>query len=328
MQRAKRTVRRGLTLIELLVVITLLGVLATLVAVYVLPAFSDNKNVQRGLDRATQSLLISKQRSLRDQAPRGIRFLVDNPTDPPALHRSSQFVFLEQPDAYRTGAVNPGQQGTGEQVDFLLPLGSSLYGTAGPNNIAEHLVQPGDFFRLEVGTPSNYQIQNVLSPTTVQLTRPLNPPLVQSAAGTVNYRIIRQPRPIAGENPVDLPENVVVDLGYINQIAPGNQMTVRPVPGTAPPNQQFYYEVLFDPAGTVMNRTSAAIVLWVRDATEPPPQPAGQPPLPPFPLQSDPKPHVNLLIAIYPRTGAIAQHPVADRANPLLFALDGRSSGM
>lgn len=324
-------VRRGITLVELMVVITLLSVLMTLTVVYVVPLFQDRKSVQRGVDKVTTALLIGKQRSLRDQAPRGLRFVVENPLDPPAQHRCTQVVYLEQPDPYRTGTAWPGA--SGELVNFTLPKGSSLYGTAAKGNVAEYLVQPGDFFRLEVGTPTNYQIKSVLGPTgqnqqgqvleTIELFRPVNPAV--PVAGTSNYRIIRQPRPIAGESPLDLPDQVVIDLGHINQLAAGNQVTTRTLPPSPPqfPNGQLAYEVLFDPAGGVMNRTSAVIVLWARvaDASPGTVPPTGQ-------VTGPADPSLHLLIAINPRSGFISTHPVADGADPLLFARDGRSSGM
>ncbi len=97
--------RRGFTLLELLVVLTLLAVLATLVVVYLIPAFQDNKNVVRGSDRVTTALVIAKQRALRDQAPRGVRFIQD-PTIPlpPGVPTTSQgFIFQQtnHPEFYQ-----------------------------------------------------------------------------------------------------------------------------------------------------------------------------------------------------------------------------------
>src|SRR5262245_59554774 len=96
-----RKTRPGLTLIELLVVIALLVVLATLTVVYIIPAFQDNKNVLRGSDRLTATLLIARQRAMRDQAPRGVRFEIG---DQPGF--AVNLIYLEQPEPYRAGTVS------------------------------------------------------------------------------------------------------------------------------------------------------------------------------------------------------------------------------
>src|SRR5690349_12412618 len=80
------TIRRsGLTLVELLVVISLIILLAALtVAVTQSSAFSSQKVVSGG-DRASGWLLMARQRAIRDNRPRGVRFLL-NPVKDPALN--------------------------------------------------------------------------------------------------------------------------------------------------------------------------------------------------------------------------------------------------
>jgi hypothetical protein len=54
----------------------------------------------------------------------------------------------------------------------------------------------------------------------------------------------------------------------------------------------------------------APIALWLRDATRDANQPGEQ-----------------ILMVVYPRTGQIAVHPVAQSGDPYQFIKDGRSSG-
>lgn len=292
--------RRGLTLMELLVVIFLMTILITLTAIYIVPAFRDNKNVQRGVDQVALALLTAKQRSLRDQVPRGVRFLVQ----PDGT--CSELQLIELPEGFRVGTATPAP---GNQVQFSFPAGTDLYGGAPAASVAEHLVQAGDFFRVEVGTPVNYLITQVVGPNQIQLSRPLNPTFTP----TPNWRIVRQPRSLAGEDTVKLPPQVVVDIGHMNSFSSGNyQVSTRPVPGAAPGT--LYYEVMFDPAGGVLDRPSSPIVIWVRQSEA-------------APAAKDP--NVNLLLAVYPRTGMIGTHPIDPLgATPLTYALDGRASGM
>jgi prepilin-type N-terminal cleavage/methylation domain-containing protein len=287
--------RRGLTLIELLVVIGILAVLATLVVLYVIPAFSDNKNTLRGADRLITGLLIAKQRALRDQGPRGVRFILNSSS------QAVQFVYIEQPDPFTGGAVSvtfpAGNVATFTGVDFVGP------GDPADTTFSDWVVQPGDYFRW-LGNPSNYPIIAPLTATSLTLRDPV-PVLFSPITAATQYQIIRQTRPISGEIAIDMPNNVVVDL---TQVPATNQ-----IPNGFFPTGAAFYEILFDPGGGVMNRSgSTPIVMVVRDATADNPL----------------DPNTTRVLAINPRTGFIAAHPVGPVGNPLQYALDGKSSGM
>jgi prepilin-type N-terminal cleavage/methylation domain-containing protein len=294
------TGRRGLTLVELLVVIVIISILMTLVVLFIVPSFQDNKNVIRGVDRVTTTLLIAKQRAYRDDAPRGVRFLVDATTK-----QAQKLQFIEQPDPFSGGQVLAAENGTTVQMSNVDILGGASLG-----NVSQYPVQPGDYFRYQSGTPANFQIKAVAPNATGlggTLTLFNKVELPGGVPTTDNYRIIRQPRPIAGEAEVDLPANVVVDVGQV----PANfQVPIRSIPGVA---GTVYYEILFDPAGGVTNRSSSTpIVLVVRDSTSQ------------QPLESN----TTTVMGINPRTGFISAHPVGPASNPLQYALDGKSSGM
>jgi prepilin-type N-terminal cleavage/methylation domain-containing protein len=289
-----RTLRTAFTLVELLVALGIITILLTLTAVYVVPAFQDNKNVIRGLDRVTTVLLVAKQRALRDQRPVGVRF----ETDVNGICRTLRYV--EQPD------LLTGQQANLTAGNPTITLsGVDLFGSATPGDTANYNVQPGDWIRFITPPPNtsqNVEIVGIASGNSVQVR---NPP---GTTRTVNlFSIIRQTRPIAGEDVVELPLNVVVNLGQINALAGGTyQVPTHPV-GT-----QIFYEIVFGPSGEVFNRsTSTPIVLWVHDET----QPANEP-------------NTARLIGVYPRTGLVGAHEVNPGPNPLLFAIDGKSSGL
>jgi prepilin-type N-terminal cleavage/methylation domain-containing protein len=296
--------RKGLTLIELLIVIALMATLATLVALYVLPSFQDNKNVVRGVDRVTTTLLIAKQRALRDHTPRGVRFLT-----PGGSLQVTQLAYIELPATY-VGSPAPNASTfsstsgsptvTFQNVDFQ--------GGADTNNFDEYQVQPGDYFR-DLNGPQPYQISGV-SASPAQLT--LFTPSSQTWTNSTKFEIVRQPRQITGESLITLPNNVIVDLALVPAT---NQVPLRtlPVAGGAS-----YYEILFDPSGGTTSlgssNSSAMILLLIRDATA-----ATAPAL---------DPNLGRILAINPRTGFIAAHPIAPGGNPFAFALDGKSSGL
>lgn len=289
-----RISRPGLTLIELLVVIGLLIVLATLVVIFVVPAFQDNKNVLRGSDRLTSTLLIARSRAYRDQAPRGVRFQLDSDGF------ARNLVYIEQPDPYHAGTVTiPANS---NQATFA-GGNVNLLGSADAGTVEEYAVQPGDW--LQVGN-ENYEIGAVTGATTATLVR------TNGAVAVSNqpYTVIRQPRPITGEEAVKLPQNVGINFTMISNLNANYQVPSRTVGAST------YYEVLFDPGGKVVNRASnTAIIFWVQDTT----------------AEDSASSNTTRLIVIYPRSALIAAHPVnktGTAANYLDYALDGKSSGI
>ncbi|MBY0231424.1 MAG: hypothetical protein K2W96_19235, partial [Gemmataceae bacterium] len=137
--------------------------------------------------------------------------------------------------------------------------------------------------------------------TTATLNRSLIAPV-----GPVPFHIIRQTRPIAGEEPVLLPQNVAVNIDLMN--GAGLSLFQVPVRGNT---GALIYEIVFDPSGGVVNRAEGTpIVLWINDETAADPAEAA----------------TTKLISIHPRTGLIATHPRASGGDPLAYIKDGRSS--
>src|SRR5919109_3199681 len=89
--------RDGFTLIELLVVIALLLVLAGLVVLF-LPRVQESQRAARGGTITQGTLQIARQRAVRDQAPRGVRLMVDLSTGYVAALQ-----YIEQPDDFSGG---------------------------------------------------------------------------------------------------------------------------------------------------------------------------------------------------------------------------------
>ena len=295
--------RYAFTLVELLVVISILTVLLALTAIYVVPAFQDNKNVIRGVDRVTTVLLIAKQRALRDQRPVGVRFEVDDE----GICRTMRYV--EQPD------LLPGQRAILTQGSpvVLLP-GVDIQGSATPGDFENYNVQPGDWIRFLTPPPNTSQNMELK-----QAAWPAGGVVVFNPPGTTRefgpFSILRQTRPIPGEDVVELPQNVVVDLKAVADVNPQYSVPRRFRYHNLAMNNPFldyFYEIVFSPSGDVFNRYSATpIVLWVHDATK------------------DPRDSATArVIGVYPRTGLVGAHEIAPGPNPLAFALDGKSSGL
>jgi hypothetical protein len=283
----------------ILLLLTLFGL-----TVAFLPRVQERERAARGADRLQGWLLIAKQRALRDRTPTGLRLIIDSAN--PNWVRDLEYV--QQPDDYSGGTFlrydTVGSELFAEfsGVDFTGGLG---FGPGAPDLAP---VQPGDY--LEVfGGGLVHQIIGVVGQTRLKL----NFRTVVTNSPTSNYRIIRQPRRLAGEQPLQMPEKVVIDRSpYPTPTSPtlSQNLPVRTVFGTS----TSFIEILFAPSGSVVGQGTGSdrIVLWVRDTS-----------------QTDPRLGEPRLITVYVRTGFIAAHPI-DISGPdfYTFTRDGRSSGL
>jgi prepilin-type N-terminal cleavage/methylation domain-containing protein len=122
------------------------------------------------------------------------------------------------------------------------------------------------------------------------------------------WTVRRQPRVLVGEETLQLPQDVAVDLS----ISMLGSTVASQVGGNI--------DIIFDRQGMVIGPMTAfdKIMLWVRDTTQPAPTAAG------------PNDGSHTLVVIYCRTGGIASHPANFDPNLgdwYAFAREGRSSG-
>src|SRR5437870_5467459 len=96
----------GFTLVELLVVI---GILLALLGMgfLIVPGSLERQKVGSAADRLQGWLFMARQRALRDQSPRGVRFTVD----PDKFVRTMQ--YIEKADDFTGGSLGVPQPGTG-----------------------------------------------------------------------------------------------------------------------------------------------------------------------------------------------------------------------
>ena len=277
--------RRGFTLVELLVVMALMAVLATLTIAF-FPSAASSARESRAAIQVQSWLNIAKQKALRDQAPRGLRLWV-NPSAvagiTPIPNAVTDCQYLEQPDDFTGGSISTGAS--------LSNINGTVDLTNGDTNPLYWSVQPGDYLEV-MGTGLMHQIQSI-SGTSFTIT----PPRPYALAATMNYRIIRAPRPV-GEETLKLPEGTVIDLA--------TNSVVNPLPQVDPG----YVDILFSPSGQVISRnvTTANIHLWVRAPINDPVQASD-------PFAGDPT-----IVSIFVRTGYVGAFPPArPPANPYIL---------
>jgi prepilin-type N-terminal cleavage/methylation domain-containing protein len=293
MRLLRPAARPGFTLIELLVVIAIICVLAA-VGYMTLPNLAGDFNRTRGIDALSEWLLSAKMRAKRDGTGTGIRLLPD-----PSTGLFNQVVYVQQPDPLASGQLS-GKVGTvmtdptnPKVMDFS---NMDLVGPGSAPGLYDALVQPGDY--LEVFGNTVRLITSVQSSTKLTLntalSTPINPP------GTSNFRILRSPRVLGGEDVKQLPGSLGINFSL------SYNLPMRNVSGIP------FYEILFSPAGSVIGQGTGGgkIVLYVQDTNQV--QNPGQP----------------TLIVINVRTGFIGAFPVAPGADPYLYTESGASGGL
>lgn len=262
MQRINKQ-RPAYTLVELLVVIAILTALAGM-ALMLVPSAADRR-AERGVTSMIGWLNIARQRAFRDQTPSGLRLYRD------ADGKCRTAAYIMQPDDL-TSTSPVTVNGTNATIPGLF---------AG-------LVEVGDWLDLrETG-----QVYRFVGGGGTAFVLDRDGGLYSGN----KYGIIRQARPFAGEEPLQLPADVIVDL---------------PQSKLPPPRSDGHIDLLFGRSMGLIGPTSSqgTVVLWVR--TDPP--------------QVSPE---QGLIAIYARTGRIVSFPVAQGPDPYLFVKDGSAGGM
>jgi len=284
--------RPGFTLIELLVVMAIIAFIAGLL-VLIGPAILKSDHSARGAQTLQGVLFIAKQQALRDRNPYGIRLL----RDPDGQVRS--FQYIQQPGNFTGGQVLVQNGSTDVKFSVDLTGGLGADSTLWP-------IQPGDY--LQVSTDA-YHLIKAVGVTSSGTPDPQSLVLAYSYLGgstsTDQYRIARGPRPVAGEDTIFLPDDVIVDMGVNRSI-----LTADPATGNL--------DILFMPSGAIQGAAgrSGKIVLWVRDAD------------PNNPGVSS-SPGDQTLITVFTRTGLIGAYPVdLGGPDPYAYTLDPRPAGL
>ncbi len=312
--------RNAFTLMEMLVAITIIVVLAALAAAFA-PRIDDNQKLSRAVDNLEQWLLTAKMRARRDGLATGLRF-VQAPGDASRIY--SQFQYIQQPEPLTGGYCAGGSTAALSPPYYQYPSGTGNYylgglltsATAGTVTFQgvdftlggtplwnQWLVQPGDY--LEINGGGVYYIQSVTGPTTLQLGSSPYDLALNITSPTTNYRIIRQPRILIGEEPLTLPNNYAANFGNIpGTTSPGCNVL---------PGPSGNYEILFSPMGAVIgsNAGNPTIVISVWDTT-----------------MEVPDPNRVGIVGIQSRSGFIGAYGVSLSSNPFLFVQTARESGL
>jgi prepilin-type N-terminal cleavage/methylation domain-containing protein len=293
--------RSAFTLVEMLIALAIVLMIASLIVAFG-PGFQKTEKAARGADLLQRWLLVAKQRARRSASNSngpnsgfacGVHLVVD-----PATGFVNTLEYVEQPDNYRQGQVIA----TSPTPTIPMTARLNVDVSAGVASSSLLPVQPGDYLDLLTPTEPQRLIIGVApgmplpGQTTLTLLANTTSYITPVTTTPVPYSIVRAPRPTQGEEPLKLPQDIIIDL-------------TASLPGVTVP------DIMFLPSGGVRNTGFAGnkIILWVRDINQPASASAPG----------------HTLIVIYTSTGLIAAHPVdftsADRYS---FTRDGRSSGL
>lgn len=349
MTRSPLRPRPAFTLIELLIVIGLIVLLASLAAMF-LPNLDRNKGVPNATTQLEGWIRLGRNQALRDAVPTGIRLIQDpnNPTRANAI----QYIVQPEPIAPR-GTVTqngvpmriavlittPANPPTLPPYPLLSPASAILVlldpTTGQPvsswnwDDAQTPQIFPGDFFELTASPNVVARITAGPGPSPlfpqaprcmITLDRGIDGTDVAPLILTDGFRIIRAPRPLAGEPLLQMHRDVFIDLTWcypcpiqltdingnaVNTGSPpyGNGVTYFQQWGPSGP-----MDVLFNSSGNVASAPTGQLILCVQHVD---------------------RPNDRLFVVIQTRTGKVTAVNWADFGNdPYAFARDGRGSGL
>jgi hypothetical protein len=275
----------------LLVVIGIICVLAT-IGYMTLPSLAGDYNRTRSIDALSEWLLTAKMRAKRDGLPTGVRLTGWNSGN----NCCNEVAYIQQPDAL-TGGTWANSSCTSIANGTATFAGTDFWGPGLSPGDPNDYVQQGDYLEI-FGSGSVHQITGATNLITLTLANTS----VNLSVATGNFRILRAPRVLVGEEVKQLPANLGINVGT----PPSVNIPTRTVNGVN------YWEILFAPSGTVIGQGTGAgkIVLYVQDNNQV--QNPGQP----------------TLIVIDVRSGFIGAFPVAPGADPYAYTESGTSGGL
>ncbi len=336
-----RRPRSGYTLVELLVVMALIVLLSALAATVASSGLIGSQKVVSAADRASGWLLISKQRAMRDGAPRGVRFLGK-------LDSTGSYVefteaqYVEAPEPW---VPNPNPDPNGPRIVFEYTYTTTGTGSTAVSTVATrkvfYVAPDMTEFDQRVSPPKDYLVLpefkrsflitgiGALNAGRKELILASYPDLAAGGvpttapSTTVTYQFAFQPtaRPLLGEPVLQLTKDVVIDYRRPSTTATPTPTTTI---GIDIPTTAVEFDILFSPSGQVVGNPAALICLWVRNPEK-------------LPAGTNPRNDMNnageqALVVIYPRSGLVATQPPDPDAGPTgdvyKFAKDGINAGL
>lgn len=262
--------------------------LATITAVFY-PKASDDNALAMGANRVQMMVVSGRQKARRDHLVTGVRLIPDVNTG-----NFQKLLLVQKPadlTGYSLGNLNITKPAAGV---YLANFVTDVWG-----GDFEAMVMPWDYLVVNSTRQATYFSAYGASGKILQIGANLDDPASPIKNMLRDYRIIRQARPVPGEEPLELP------IGYEIMLTPSG--TPR---SQLPPVIGSNYDILFDMAGGNANiGNNQDVFLWMHKIGS-------------SDYNSD------AIIAIRKRTGAVGVFSPGPATDVFLFARDPRVEGL
>lgn len=201
-------IRKGMTLVELLVVMSIMVTFAAITAAFY-PSISSDNQIAQTANKIQNILVGARQKARRDFNATGVRFFPDatNPSSatqmmlvqkPVDLTGLSLGASLHQPQLL-TNPTNP------TIIQFSIPVWGFPTG--------EDLIMANDIFVEPVTNNSTQILSKGVLNTQMIIKSNFYSPNINPANPILNYKIIRRPRIVPGEEAIPMPDGYEILLG-------------------------------------------------------------------------------------------------------------------
>jgi prepilin-type N-terminal cleavage/methylation domain-containing protein len=248
----------GFTLVELLVVMTIMVVFASLTAAFY-PSLKADNAISRVSTMVQSNFVAARQRAKRDRVPTGIRMQLD------VDGRCTQLLLVQKPEELNVNTLGNITAAAAGVITFVNELRQDgyedlifPYDCVVNNSSGESLAVTGINQGLNPGDKKQafYQ-QNFSIPNFNQF--PFS-----------DYRVIRTPRTIPGENKVDIPDEYEISLIRSKDILATYDRPRSNLPISSNLAVSTF-DIIFDPTGTLSSQgLSGDAVLWLHKFTNEP----------------------------------------------------------
>lgn len=198
-------IRKGMTLVELLVVMSIMVTFAAITAAFY-PSISSDNQIAQTANKIQNILVGARQKARRDFNATGVRFFPDatNPSSatqmmlvqkPVDLTGLSLGASLHQPQLLTNPTI----------IQFSIPVWGFPTG--------EDLIMANDIFVEPVTNNSTQILSKGVLNTQMIIKSNFYSPNINPANPILNYKIIRRPRIVPGEEAIPMPDGYEILLG-------------------------------------------------------------------------------------------------------------------
>jgi prepilin-type N-terminal cleavage/methylation domain-containing protein len=205
-------IRRGMTLVELLVVMSIMVTFAAMTAAFY-PSISSDNQIAQASNKIQNLLVGARQKARRDSNVTGVRFFPD--TNNPSS--ATQMMLVQKPvdltgsslgaNMYQPYLSAPNPANSQNPDPTVIQFSTQVWGFP----TGEDLIMANDILVDSFTNNSTKIIGKGASINQMLINSNFYNPDIKFA--TLNYKIIRQPRIVPGEEAIPMPEGYEIFLG-------------------------------------------------------------------------------------------------------------------